>query len=297
MLDEPIRIEAEGPFHTNEGKLPAADIELRVGADGGGQTVTSGVLTIGDRAFLKFQDVYYEQPQSAVRAANRALRRSSGAAVAARELGLDPRRGWPRPRTRARRGGGRGDPPRVRQPGRTAPAAPTSTGSCSRSGSAVGGATGQTPPHAAERRGSTSAEAVEDPSFDIYMGKEDDVIRRVSGRIEFEVPEASRAGLGGSRAARSVLRRARRRERRPGGRGAGPRAPALRADRSLGGGALAEGLGGGDGPTAAGRARAGPAPADRTAAHRRRRPSAATRSASTRPARRTPRSCSAAPSC
>ena len=41
------------------------------------------------------------------------------------------------------------------------------------------------------------SEAVEDPSFDISVGKEDDIIRRVSGRVEFEIPKPSRAGLGG----------------------------------------------------------------------------------------------------
>ena len=41
------------------------------------------------------------------------------------------------------------------------------------------------------------AKAVKNPSFDVYVGKNDDTIRRVSGRIEFNVPDADRAGLGG----------------------------------------------------------------------------------------------------
>src|SRR5829696_10390024 len=77
LLKDPIKIEAEGPFRTNEGKLPSADIELRVGS-GGGQTITSGVLTTGDRVFLKFQDVYYEQPPAQVRQTNRGLSKRKG---------------------------------------------------------------------------------------------------------------------------------------------------------------------------------------------------------------------------
>ena len=93
LLDEPVRIEAEGPFRTNEGKMPAADIELRIGSDGGGQTVTSGVLTTGDRAFVKFQDVYYEQPPERVREANEAIKRNSNGSNSQplSQLGLDPR--------------------------------------------------------------------------------------------------------------------------------------------------------------------------------------------------------------
>ena len=61
-LDRPVRITATGPFRTNDGKLPSVDVELKVGTDGGGQTITTGFLSTGDRAFVKFQDVYYEQP-------------------------------------------------------------------------------------------------------------------------------------------------------------------------------------------------------------------------------------------
>ena len=37
-LGRPLRIEASGPFRTNEDKLPAVDLDLRIGSDGGGQT-------------------------------------------------------------------------------------------------------------------------------------------------------------------------------------------------------------------------------------------------------------------
>jgi hypothetical protein len=199
VLDEPIRIEAEGPFRTNEGKLPSADIELRIGSDGGGQTVTSGVLTTGDRAFVKFQDVYYEQPPERVREANEAIQENSnGGGRPLSELGLDPR-SW------LAEAEEEGD----------AEVAGVETRHVSgtldveslmrnlnqfveRSGSALGGAAGQAaPPSLSEADIRELTEAVQDPSFDIYVGKSDDIIRRVSGRVEFEIPKRSRAGLGG----------------------------------------------------------------------------------------------------
>jgi hypothetical protein len=200
LLDEPVRIEAEGPFRSNEDKLPAADIELRIGSDGGGQTVTSGVLTTGDRAFVKFQDVYYEQPPERVREANEAIGRNSDGSNSQplSELGLDPR-SW------------LGE---AEQEG-DAEVAGVETRHVSgtldveslmrnlnrfveRSGSALGGAAGQAaPPRLSDADIRELSEAVEDPSFDIYVGKEDDIIRRVSGRVEFEIPKRSRAGLGG----------------------------------------------------------------------------------------------------
>ena len=41
------------------------------------------------------------------------------------------------------------------------------------------------------------AEVVHDPTFNVYVGENDDIIRRLSGKLEFDVPEANRASLGG----------------------------------------------------------------------------------------------------
>ncbi len=41
------------------------------------------------------------------------------------------------------------------------------------------------------------ADVVHDPTFNVYVGEDDDIIRRLSGKIDFDVPEASRASFGG----------------------------------------------------------------------------------------------------
>jgi hypothetical protein len=67
-----------------------------------------------------------------------------------------------------------------------------------KSGSTLGGATGQTPPKPlSEEDIRKVGEVVRDPTFHVYVGKEDDVIRRLAGKIEFDVPEESRESLGG----------------------------------------------------------------------------------------------------
>jgi hypothetical protein len=197
LLEDPIRIEAEGPFRTNEGKLPSADIELRIGTGGGGQTITSGVLSTGDRAFLKFQDVYYEQPPAQVRATNRAIRRNGRGDRTLGQLGLDPR-SW------LAEAQDEGD----------AEVAGVDTNHVSgtldvdtlmrdlnefvkRSASTLGA--GDEAPRLTAADIRELSRAVKDPSFDVYVGKEDHLIRRVSGRVEFEIPEANREELGGLR--------------------------------------------------------------------------------------------------
>jgi hypothetical protein len=197
-LERPVRLQASGPFISNEDKLPSADIEIKIGSDGGGQTITTGVLLTGDRAFVKFQDVYYEQPPAQVRRANRALRRNRSRNSSLSELGFDPR-GW----LADAQDEGEADVAGVETRHVSGTLDVESVlrdfnRFVRRSGQAVGGATGQGPParlSAAQIR--TITDAVENPPFDVYVGKEDGLIRRVSGRIEFEVPESSRAELGG----------------------------------------------------------------------------------------------------
>jgi hypothetical protein len=67
-----------------------------------------------------------------------------------------------------------------------------------KSGTALGGATGQAPPKPlSDEDIRRVGEVVKDPSFNVYVGEDDDIIRRVAGKIEFDVPEESRESLGG----------------------------------------------------------------------------------------------------
>src|SRR5829696_3035836 len=197
LLKDPIKIEAEGPFRTNEGKLPSADIELRVGSGDGGQTITSGVLTTGDRVFLKFQDVYYEQPAAQVRATNRALRKNGGKnAKPLAELGLDPRSWLAEAKDEGDAEVAGVDTNHVSGTLDVTSLMRNLNKFVNRSAGALGAGDQPTPRlTAADIRG--LSEAVKDPSFDVYVGKQDNLIRRVSGRIEFDIPEGDQAGLGG----------------------------------------------------------------------------------------------------
>ena len=197
-LDKPLRINATGPFRTNDGKIPSVDIELKVGTDGGGQTITTGFLSTGDRAFVKFQDVYYEQPASQVAKANRSLSKNKGERGSLRSLGLDPRSWLGEAKdegeeevagVKTRHVTGTLDVEAVMR---------NLNAFVRKSGAALGSATGQAPPKPlSEADIQKVGEVVKDPTFNVYVGEDDDIIRRVAGKIEFDVPEESRASLGG----------------------------------------------------------------------------------------------------
>jgi hypothetical protein len=197
LLKDPIKIEAEGPFRTNEGKLPSADIELRVGSGDGGQTITSGVLTTGDRVFLKFQDVYYEQPAAQVRQTNRALAKNSGSKRRPlSELGLDPRSWLAEAKDKGDAEVAGVDTNHVSGTLDVASLMRNLNKFVRKSASALG-AGQEAPPRLTNADILELSDAVKDPSFDVYVGKKDNLIRRVSGRIEFDIPENDQAGLGG----------------------------------------------------------------------------------------------------
>jgi hypothetical protein len=199
LLEDSIRIEAEGPFRANQGRLPAADIELRVGSDGGGQTVTSGLLVTGDRAFVKFQDVYYEQPASQVRRANREIRRNQRRDDRPlSEFGLDPRSWLGEAKAEGDAEVAGVDTRHVSGTLDVADLMRNLNVFVRRSGQALGGASGGSPPPRLSAEDIRElSKAVKDPTFDVYVGKKDGVIRRVSGRVEFDIPEVDREGLGG----------------------------------------------------------------------------------------------------
>jgi hypothetical protein len=197
-LDRPVRITAAGPFRTNEGKLPSVDVELKIGTDGGGQTVTTGFLSTGDRAFVKFQDVYYEQPASQVEKANQSIAENQGRRGSLRALGLDPRSWLAEAKDEGEEEIGGVNTRRVSGTLDVEAVMRNLNEFVRKSGDALGGATGQAPPDPLSAEDIRQVgEVVRDPTFNVYVGEEDDIIRRVSGKIEFEVPEASRESLGG----------------------------------------------------------------------------------------------------
>jgi hypothetical protein len=196
LLADPVKIDAEGPFRTNKDKLPSADIELQVGS-GGGQTISSGVLTTGDRVFVKFQDVYYEQPAAQTRKTNAAIaRRSKKGGQSLSELGLDPRSWIAEAKDKGDARAAGADTHHVSGTLDVEQLMSNINEFVSNSASALG-SSGKSAPRLTKTDIRELAKAVKDPSFDVYVGKTDDTIRRVAARVEFSIPEADRAGLGG----------------------------------------------------------------------------------------------------
>ena len=197
-LDKPIRIQASGPFEGNEGKLPSANIDLQIGTGGGGQTVQSGFLSTGERAFVKFQDVYYEEPAAQVRKAERSLAQQKGKGRSLKSLGLDPRSWLGRARDKGDEKVAGVDTTHISGSLDVKAILGDLNQFVRRSGKTIGGATGQQPP---KPLGGDDIDAiasvVKDPTFDVYVGNSDDTIRRLAGRLQVTVPRRDQSKVAG----------------------------------------------------------------------------------------------------
>ena len=196
-FERPVRLEARGPY-IGGGRVPELDVDINLGAQGAGQTVQFGLLRTAERAFVKFGGEFYEQPRAEVLRANRDLG-APGArrAGSLRELGLRPRTWVVGARDEGeekvagvttRHLSGRLDV-RVllRDLNRLV----------RRSASAIGGSAADAPAPLTTSQLDEIAAVVRNPSFDVYVGKEDDVIRRLSAQLEVRVPEEDRARIAG----------------------------------------------------------------------------------------------------
>jgi hypothetical protein len=196
VLSRPIRIQASGPYRSNKGKLPLVDLNLQVSTGGGGQTVQTGFLSTGDRAFVKFQDVYYEEPRAQVERANSQLAENPRRGGSLRAFGLRPRSWLRDAKDEGDETVGGVKTTHVSGTLDTRRAVRDLNGFVRRSGRTLG-ATGQVPAPLTDQQIDKVAEVVKNPSFDVYVGKDDDVVRRVTGRIELKVPQKDRASVGG----------------------------------------------------------------------------------------------------
>lgn len=194
-LDDPVRLRATGPYRSATGKIPATDLALQL--EVAGQNIDTGFVSTGDRAFVRFQDVYYEQPRASVAQANREIASQGKRRGSLKALGLDPR-SWLEEAERE------GDE-KVAGVQTEHVSGKIDVGSVltdlndfvRRSGGALGSNGQLAPQPLAKDDIEKVKDVVKNPDFDVYVGKEDGIIRRISGRLNFDVPEDSRKSVAG----------------------------------------------------------------------------------------------------
>ena len=197
-LQDPVEIALTGPYDsTGKAEIPSVDWDITVRAQN--QSFNAGLTSTGDRAFLGFQGTEYEIDPAAVEQLNRqvaASRKREGGrdlgdfGVTARDWVIDAEEEGDEDvaGVETTHVSGKLDVARALEDLNTVV----------EQAAKLGGRTGtQAPPKLTDEQKEQVEEVVRDPSFDAYVGKDDDRLHRLSADLEFDVPEDARERVGG----------------------------------------------------------------------------------------------------
>ena len=197
-LQDPIKIALTGPYESGgKGQIPSLDWDITVAAQN--QSFNANLTSTGDRAFIGFQGTDYEVSRETVAALNEQLaanadkegeRDLSDFGVSAGEWVVDAKEEGDEDvaGVETTHVSGKLDVTRVLEDLNTVV----------EEASKLGGQVGQqAPPALTDEQKDQIEDVVDDPTFDAYVGNDDDRLHRLSADLDFEVPEDSRDAAGG----------------------------------------------------------------------------------------------------
>jgi hypothetical protein len=194
QLQQPISLKVTGPFQSNgKGKLPSLDFKVSV--SGGGQAFSGGVISTGDNAFLNFQNTNYEVGASQVAQLNQQLGQQSGSRKTLKDFGIDPQ-AWVKDPEDA------GDE-NVNGVDTTHVKAGVDIGKMfadfNKTIQKAGSMSTATPQQLTQDQIDQIQQVVKDPKLDIWVGKSDDKIRRLTVSVGFEIPSDQQSKFQGAK--------------------------------------------------------------------------------------------------
>jgi hypothetical protein len=182
----PTLIKATGPYDSNGSKPARYDFDISIKPGGGGQTVSLGAISTGDKAYAKFEDTAYELSSNV--ASTQRGRGLHGLGDKARHWIVDPKYEGQTEvdGVKVDHVSGHLDVKRVVRDLDTL---------LRTAQSRLGSAASQIP-KLSDKDVQSIADVIQNPNMDVYFGHDDHVIRRLDGKITFNVPKASESGLG-----------------------------------------------------------------------------------------------------
>src|SRR3954466_985297 len=193
QLNGPVKLSVQGPYETG-GKqtIPKADWDIAASASG--QNFSAGFISTGANAWVGFQGQNYEIGQQAVAQVNQQIKQAGGQNKnkGFSQFGIDPRDWLKDAKDEGTEKVGGVDTDHVSAAldvgrflndlNKVVRKAGTTTGSTAR----------LTPSQQKQIE-----DVVKNPRFDVYVGKDDNVIRRLSADLSFSVPSDKQTQVGG----------------------------------------------------------------------------------------------------
>jgi hypothetical protein len=191
QLKGPVKLSVQGPYETG-GKQTIPKTDWDIAASAAGQNFSAGFISTGDNAWVGFQGQNYEVGKASVAQINQQIKQAAGKTKqkGLSQFGIDPR-GWLKD---------------AKDEG-TEKVAGVDTNHVSAAldvgkflddlNKIVKKAGGTTTGQITAAQKQQIQDVVKDPRFDVYAGKSDNVIRRLSADLSFTVPSDKQAQVGG----------------------------------------------------------------------------------------------------
>jgi hypothetical protein len=215
-VEGPIGLRLSGPFQS-AGKSQLPRFDFQVALDAGGQALSAGAVSTGEKGFVKFQDQayalsdeLYEQFKKGYAEQAKCSEEQGQEGVSFRSLGVDPGAWLDDAKTAGSEdvGGVKTthitasvDVPRMLEDvnrilGRTDA---QSTDPCADEQQQEGQPEREGSRQLSEEDRKQIADAVKSAQVDVWTGEDDRILRRINVALKFEVPEAQRERAGGLR--------------------------------------------------------------------------------------------------
>ena len=193
QLNGPVKLSVQGPYETGGSQtIPKADWDIAASA--AGQNFSAGFISTGDNAWVGFQGQDYEVGQEAVARINQQIQQAAGQnkKKGLSQFGIDPRDWLTDAKDEGDEKVGGVNTDHVSATLDVSKFVDDLNRLVQKAGSSTGTNAQITP---AQKK--QIEDVVKNPRFDVYVGKDDNVIRRLSADLSFSVPSQQQAQLGG----------------------------------------------------------------------------------------------------
>jgi hypothetical protein len=194
QLNGPVKLSVQGPYESGGSKtIPKVDWDIAASA--AGQNFSAGFISTGDNAWVAFQGQDYEVGKAAITKVNSQIKQAAGNKKGLSQFGIDARKWLKDAKDEGSEKVAGVDTNHVSAALDVSAFLDDVNQLVQKAGGSV--AAGSTAPQLSPAEKKKIEEVVKNPRFDVYVGKADNVIRRLSADLSFNVPSAKQAQLGG----------------------------------------------------------------------------------------------------
>ena len=194
QLQQPVTLKLSGPFQSNgRGKLPS--LNWQASFSGNGQAVSGGLISTGDNAFVSYQGSNYEVGTAQVAQINQQLASQTDQKKTLADFGIDPKSWVTGAEDKGDENVNGADVTHVKAGVDVGKMLTDLNKTVQQAGGAMGASA---PSQITPQQIDQIKQVVKDPTIDVYVGKDDDTLRRLNVSIDFQIPEAQRTQFQGA---------------------------------------------------------------------------------------------------